>query len=374
MRECASNAFGVPLRPAAKSGADYRLTPVIVHYPGVISSLSIGDVTGDGRADVVAAGALGPVQVFVQSPSGEVSEPLSLQFPLANPATAALAEVNGDDKLDILVAGLTISTQQSQLTLLQALGDGKFAEPTTYDAPGVSYVESHDMTHDGTPDIVGHATDHFVVFELRAGGGLKRAADVPTPALPRREARGCLADVTGDGAVDLIELLGEGDYGLAISAFDPAHAHFGPPDLYKLGNGHNIACAIADFNHDGRKDVAVTEDPFGYDDRTWTLAQDVSGNFLEPKLIGTYGWSGVMAAGDLNHDGRDDLVRLHSLRLSVLLQTESGLGDAQFYPYPDASTESQAVALGDVNCDGCPDIVTANVTGLVVFYGHGCAQ
>jgi hypothetical protein len=45
-----------------------------------------------------------------------------------------------------------------------------------------------------------------------------------------------------------------------------------------------------------------------------------------------------------------------------------------YYAYPDASSElDYALALGDVNCDGCPDIVAANVTGLVVFYGRACA-
>lgn len=119
----------------------------------------------------------------------------------------------------------------------------------------------------------------------------------------------------------------------------------------------------------------MVEDALGYMDRTWVLAQNVAGELDAPSLIGTFGWSRALAAGDLDNDGRDDLVRIHSSKLSVLLQTDSGLGEPEYYAYPDASTEAdRALALGDVDCDGCRDIVAANVSGLVVFYGQGCAS
>ena len=80
-----------------------------------------------------------------------------------------------------------------------------------------------------------------------------------------------------------------------------------------------------------------------------------------------------VAMGDLNGDGRPDLVTANrnSNTVSVLL----GNGDGTFGAKLDYGTGVQpaSVAIGDVNGDRKPDLVTANgVSNTVsVLLGHG---
>jgi hypothetical protein len=79
-----------------------------------------------------------------------------------------------------------------------------------------------------------------------------------------------------------------------------------------------------------------------------------------------------VAAGDLNGDGKTDLVTANgaSDSVSVLL----GNGDGTFGPRTDFATgaDPRSVAIGDLNSDGKADLVTANYSGSVsVLLGHG---
>lgn len=83
------------------------------------NTIAIGDVTGDGLADIVTAGA-GRVEILRQNPDGS--------FALTDRATAGaeravLADVNGDGALDIV----TGNTGTSTATVLTNNGTGTFA-------------------------------------------------------------------------------------------------------------------------------------------------------------------------------------------------------------------------------------------------------
>jgi hypothetical protein len=286
-------------------------------------------------------------------------------------------ELDDDGILDVVVA------RSDGLAAFHALGDGEFAEPVPYEGPELgSKISAQDMNADGLADIVGleSARDsgpqqHLVVFLRMPAGGLMRAEDIPW-ANPESSHPWsyCFGDVTGDGRDEFAAVLQGTSTGVAIYGVDPLASALGDPKTYEVGSGENRYCATGDFNDDALVDLAIAEDANGYEDRTWVLAQDAAGELQDPLLIGTYGWSGALAGGDLDNDGRDDLVRIHSSKLSVLLQTDDGLGAPAYYAYPDASSEANlALALGDVDCDGCRDIVAANVTGLVVFHGRGCS-
>ncbi|MGH8865117.1 MAG: FG-GAP repeat domain-containing protein, partial [Burkholderiales bacterium] len=80
-----------------------------------------------------------------------------------------------------------------------------------------------------------------------------------------------------------------------------------------------------------------------------------------------------VAIGDVNRDGRPDLVvaNLGSANVSVLL----GKGDGSFQPAVNlaAGDFPVSVALGDVNRDGRPDLAVANANSdnVSVLLGNG---
>src|SRR5207247_554191 len=81
---------------------------------------------------------------------------------------------------------------------------------------------------------------------------------------------------------------------------------------------------------------------------------------------------GVIAVGDLNRDGYPDLVTSgNGSSLAVLL----GNGDGTFQHYTAYTVPGQAFALaiGDINGDGAPDVIVASevLAEVAVLLGNG---
>ena len=110
-----------------------------------------------------------------------------------------------------------------------------------------------------------------------------------------------------------------------------------------------------DFNGDGRIDLAYTGDP-----QALTLRlQEKDGTWTEKKIAEAPTPSqlvGSFKAGDIDGDGRTDLVMLGQKELAVFFQEKNGqLAAPQRYALPDDSC--YGLELVDVNGDGRPDLV-----------------
>jgi len=92
----------------------------------------------------------------------------------------------------------------------------------------------------------------------------------------------------------------------------------------KLPVDHRISSlTVGDLNHDGRTDIAY----IGLPDRLVVLMQQEDTSFEaipEQRLAGVSTSSWAIDAGDLNHDGKEDLVVLGKKETWVLRQTEKG--------------------------------------------------
>ena len=133
---------------------------------------------------------------------------------------------------------------------------------------------------------------------------------------------------------------------------------FGPATNFPVGT-NPLSLAIADFNSDGKLDIAVAN--------VGTASNNVS--ILLGTGTGSFGPAGSVVAGiaprsvaigDFNSDGKSDLAvaNAQSEDVSILL----GDGTGSFGPATnfDIGTQPIFVAIGDFNSDGKPDIVTAN--------------
>jgi hypothetical protein len=110
-----------------------------------------------------------------------------------------------------------------------------------------------------------------------------------------------------------------------------------------------------DLNGDGRADLAYSGDPQALTVRY----QEEDGTWREVKLTeapGPIQSPGSLRLGDLNGDGRTDLVMLGLKELAVFYQTEAGeLASPQRFPLADENC--YGLELFDVDGDGRPDIV-----------------
>ena len=138
------------------------------------------------------------------------------------------------------------------------------------------------------------------------------------------------------------------------------------------GNGNAQSVAVGDFNRDGLPDLALnTAGPSG--PAVEVLLGKGDGSFQPNHLILPVGQIPLsVAAGDFDGNGALDLVTANSQgTVSVLL----GNGDGTFRPRVDLAVGAapSAVAVGDFNGDGRLDVVTAQqLTDTVcVLLGHG---
>ena len=173
----------------------------------------------------------------------------------------------------------------------------------------------------------------------------------PTGSWPEAVA---IADLNGDGRNDVVmstsTYANTNDNSILVF-FQNGSGGLNPPIVYSIGaNGNSIA--IADFNGDGWKDIAVGKRGAGIR----VFWNDGSGGFTNFTDY-TTGNSYWICAGDFNNDGRSDLAGIgwNSGQVDVFTQGVGGLVYSAQYPATYGGYND--LKAGDVNGDGRTDIV-----------------
>lgn len=146
--------------------------------------------------------------------------------------------------------------------------------------------------------------------------------------------------------------------------------------FYGLHNGPR-AIAVGDVNNDGRPDL-ITADYFNHQVTVLWNYNSTSGRFQIANSYGTGNGPISVAAGDVNGDGFIDLVTANAESNTVTLLR--GNSSASFDRYETANRTDYSVgiapysvAISDVNRDGRLDLITANITSNNVTVLRGKA-
>jgi VCBS repeat-containing protein len=343
---------GTPFRPAVSdpAGAD----PL---------SVTVGDLNGDGKPDLVVPNfGSAPSTLSVLLGNGDGTFQPQVTYPTGrNPISVAIGDLNGDGKPDLVVAD---DDTPGAVSVLLGNGNGTFQPQTSYPAgPGPIAVAIADFNRDGSADVVaanGSFSSNSVSVLLGTGDGTLRPQTMfATGVQPFSLAVG---DLNGDGKLDIVT----GDFG---SNSSPATLSV------LLGNGDGtfqprigvatahtpLAIAIGDLNGDGRPDLVTAN---GSADSVSVFLGNGDGTFQpETTHVASAGPSGI-AIADFDGDGKPDLVTANfgsntaSASLSLLLGNGDGTFQAQTN-YP-TGTASNHVAVADLNGDSRPDALTSN--------------
>lgn len=296
------------------------------------ANLVVADVNGDGRPDLVVANASDQsVTVRLADPArpGFFLPAITLATPGRTPLDVAVGDLNGDGKADIVVAA---SGANNVLVFIQGSG-GAFNAPVAFPVGGdPQAVTVADLDGDGTLDIAVATTANTVTvlrqIVLSPTFAPQAAVDYPTGIQPVAIKA---VDLNGDGKLDLITAnygaaLNPGNQGLSV-LIQGAPGTFLPPVHYATGY-RSSGLAVGDLNGDGKVDVVVASAGLPGDPGSVSVfLQDPAtpGALLAPATYrGSYGPMGV-ALGDMNGDGLPDLV-LADGDIVVRLNTPSAPG------------------------------------------------
>jgi hypothetical protein len=187
-------------------------------------------------------------------------------------------------------------------------------------------------------------------------------------------------DYTSDGRLDLLYRSYTGGL-YAIRGIDDGE-HYGFDDEVFAGNGWNAMSDISgghDYTSDGKDDLVARHTATGV---LYVYPGKGDGTFGSRIKVGT-GWNGmreVTAVGDLDHDGRADLLAIAKSDNCLYLYKGNGNGTFQARKQVSCGWKSyEAITgVGDFNRDGHADFLSRRVTdGILFLYpgnvagGHG---
>jgi FG-GAP-like repeat/Abnormal spindle-like microcephaly-assoc'd, ASPM-SPD-2-Hydin len=340
----ASNVTYFPIQKSQKT-VDFGSTSITGGYEQPF----VGDFNNDGIPDLALVNYYS-VAILLGNGNGTFQPPVYTSVPALD-SIWAVGDFNGDGNFDLLVT-TGYYYQPEVIQVLLGNGDGTFTEqPQTYEYGDVYWLFTGDFNADGKLDFGDvecdeNASDCGIDIFLGNGDGTFEGAY----GYAGLYGSVLVGDFNGDGKLDLVNpgsdyptnqievLIGNGD------------GSFEPPVYYPLST-YPGGAASADFNGDGKLDLAVT---YSEDDEVAIFLGNGDGTFQSPQVFNTNSDPGSVLVDDLNDDGKMDLAILDGQYPSGYLSVLLGNGNGTFQDHVDFNLPSEAYgfASADFNGDG----------------------
>jgi hypothetical protein len=358
-------------------------------------AITTGDFNGDGKPDLAISSGTDARVYFLRNTTaaGSLTAAFAYDPSLAvggTPRDIAVLDANADAKPDLAVARSDGTIEFLVNEYLPGTSSAITMLPSVYTVSAgasASALTARDLNADGLVDLLAGSTLGTSVVLLRNATTIRSNRDAllfeldDTLTVPSGVEHVALGDLNADGKTDLVVSNGNATdpavYLFRNQASPGGDLSFATPTFVSTDPaGKPVASAIADLNGDWRPDLVVANYSTGVGRtvsvflNTLVLTADAPAFNTggTPQLGDVGSLPSAIAAGDLNYDGYPDLVASNEAEETIAVRvntTSPGSSSTDFHiPFYKSTAVTGSgptgVAVGDLNADWEPDVAAAN--------------
>lgn len=288
----------------------------------------MADLNRDGIPDAIASGGEGTV-VMLGRPDGGFDPPTTIYAASAD--STAVADFNGDGRLDLIMSALGNGTY---LVELLGNGDGTFQQPIVLPQPCIDcYLAAADFNRDGKIDLAVASTNSFATYLGNGDGTFDNAKATYPVSFALYTVAG---DLNGDHIPDAVVV----DSGSLDIFFSNCDGTFHETKYPSAGSG--FQAQLVDLNGDRKLDIVAQD----RDSDVVIVRLNQGDGVFGPEATFPAGCPAgfcefeSISAGDINRDGKVDVATPGSYLL--------GNGDGTFSPpvtFNSGNSPNQAVIV-----------------------------
>lgn len=333
-----------------------------------VTASAIGRLAGDGRASLLFATGYG---------SGDTGDFKLLVYRIQADGSAAPpqrydtmadygAEVNNLIVADLDGAGhraVVVGSSGLGIQVFRAQADGNLTLVQTINTAASYVVRLADLDGDGRLDLIGRPFigDAVTVWRQGADGSFGAPGSVALPSYGFGDL--VVGDLNGDGRPDIVSVGLESLPGRSVGiAYQLPDRSFAPVRFIDTPIGDVVRAAVGDVNGDGRADLVLA---LKFSSSVGVMTQDARGELSAMALVKSGPSVNEVDIADVDGDGRLDVVASAGGGWPVALhrqRSDGTLGGPEVFPSGVYGRDvPDLLAIGDVNGDGRADIAYSGV-------------